>query len=442
VPTSRVNPLTRISLLVVALLAGVTVQSAPQVPVPVPVPVRTQTAVEKFGDLQGGLHRARDSGDAPSYLRSALDLHAFLHGSPASILQLMSAQIFSGTPTDALQSFEHYVGMGQANEATLNLKPFDALRALPQYQTLHHSMQANTARVSTAERVFSLGPAGLIPEDIDFDPASQLFYITSIRDREILAVDSTGHSTRFALSPDHWPLMALKLDAGRGILWATEVAIDGVAGVVAGDWGKSAVLQYDLHTGRLLHRIPVPTLAALGDMTLAANGDAIVSDGEHGGIYRVSRKTLRIQRLDGGDFISPQTAAVLPGGKQLLVPDYLRGVGLLDLDTKHVSWIPMGIHALSGIDGLYIAGRTLIATQNGTSPERVIRFELDPALGQVQSESIIERATESLGDPTHGVVVGHWFYYIANSGWDALDEHGNRIGTQPPTEAVIMRAAI
>lgn len=31
----------------------------------------------------------------------------------------------------------------------------------------------------------------------------------------------------------------------------------------------------------------------------------------------------------------------------------------------------------------------------------------------------------ALGDPTHGGIAGDFFYYIANSGWDALDDHGN-----------------
>jgi hypothetical protein len=62
--------------------------------------------------------------------------------------------------------------------------------------------------------------------------------------------------------------------------------------------------------------------------------------------------------------------------------------------------------------------------QNGTSPERVVVFTLGSTLTNIASEEIIERSTETLGDPTHGVIIGTDFYYIANSGWDALDDHG------------------
>jgi len=181
----------------------------------------------------------------------------------------------------------------------------------------------------------------------------------------------------------------------------------------------------------------------LGDMALAANGDPIVSDGDHGGVYRVNRETMSVVRIDAGDFVSPQTPAALPDGTSLLVPDYVRGIGLLDLNTKQVVWIPMdGEHALSGIDGLYAVGDALIATQNGTSPERVVRFSLTTLKTRVLSESIIERATPTLGDPTHGVVVGDYFYYIANSGWDSLDEHGVVKEGSTITAPSIMRAKL
>ncbi len=111
------------------------------------------------------------------------------------------------------------------------------------------------------------------------------------------------------------------------------------------DWGRSAILQYDLRSGKLLHRIEGPPKAALGDMALAANGDPIVSDGEHGGVYRVNRNTQGFERIDAGDFVSPQTPAALPDGTHLLVPDYVRGLGMLDLNTRQVDWFPDGRQA-------------------------------------------------------------------------------------------------
>ena len=377
-------------------------------------------------DFLGELRRTHESGDAAAYLAAAQSMYSFLNGSPRGTLQLMSAESFAGRPDEALHSFTQFVAMGQADDEALKAKSFDPLRGLRRYRDIYAGMAANVTSKSISGEVFRLESTARIPEDIDYDAETNHFYISTVLGKQILQLDMAGHMKLFASAPDQWPMMALKVDSRRRVLWATEVALDGFAAAAKEAWGRSAILQYDLRSGKLLHRIEGPTETALGDMALAANGDPIVSDGEHGGVYRVRAGDQRIQRIDAGDFVSPQTPAVLPDGTHLLVPDYVRGLGLLDLNTKHVDWIPMeGKHALSGIDGLYAVGNLLIATQNGTSPERVVLFTLDGSNTGISAENIIERATSTLGDPTHGVVVGKFFYYIANSGWDVLDDHGN-----------------
>ena len=388
--------------------------------------LQAPVAIDQFARLQGELRRTHESGDAAAYLAAAQSMYSFLNGSPRGTLQLMSAESFAGRPDEALHSFTQFVAMGQADDEALKAKSFDPLRGLRRYRDIYAGMAANVTSKSISGEVFRLESTARIPEDIDYDAETNHFYISTVLGKQILQLDMAGHMKLFASAPDQWPMMALKVDSRRRVLWATEVALDGFAAAAKEAWGRSAILQYDLRSGKLLHRIEGPTETALGDMALAANGDPIVSDGEHGGVYRVRAGDQRIQRIDAGDFVSPQTPAVLPDGTHLLVPDYVRGLGLLDLNTKHVDWIPMeGKHALSGIDGLYAVGNLLIATQNGTSPERVVLFTLDGSNTGISAENIFERATSTLGDPTHGVVVGKFFYYIANSGWDVLDDHGN-----------------
>jgi len=400
-------------------------------------------ANDQFARLQQELRRTRDGGDTAVYLATSRAMYSFLNGSPRATLQLMSAATAAGNPDDALRNFAQFVAMGQANEEVLKAKSFDPLRGLPEYQRIDAGMAANATSISTAKEAFRFESPALIPEDIDYDPAARRFYITTVLGKQILRADMAGRMKLFAGAPDRWPMLAIKIDSRRRVLWATEVALDGFATVAKEDWGRSAVLQYDLRSGKLKHRIEGPSKAALGDMALDANGDAIVSDGEHGGVYRVNGSTQQIQRIDGGDFVSPQTPAVLSDGRHILVPDYVRGIGVLDIHDKRVMWIPMeGRYVLSGIDGLYAFGDTLIATQNGSSPERVVRFTVDQAKSRILSESVIERATPTLGDPTHGVVIGDYFYYLANSGWDALDDHGVVIKGKTLTAPIVMRAKL
>ena len=400
-------------------------------------------ANEQLQVLREDTRRAHDAGNMALYVDDSRLLLEFLNGSPRGLLQLMSAAAAAGREADALDSFEQFVHMGQSDDATLSAKQFDALRSTERYRAIHAAMAANDGRIAAAAELFKFDVGPLIPEDIDYDSAVHRFYVTSVLKKQILSIDISGRAKIFAKAPDGWPMMAVKVDSRRRLLWATEVALEGYIFSTPEDWGRSAVVIYDLDSGKLLQRLEGPPHSALGDMTLSASGDAIVADGDQGGVYRVGRVTRKIERLDDGAFISPQTPVALADGRHLLIPDYLRGIGLLDLQSKQVTWLStQGRYALSGIDGLYLVGNTLLATQNGTSPERVIRFALDPSLTRIEGESIIERATFTLGDPTHGVVVGDRFYYIANSGWDSLDEHGNIQAGKTLPRAAVMRAEL
>lgn len=401
------------------------------------------TAQEQLRELQTALHNAHVKNDWPAYLSNSRKLKDFENGAPESLLQLMSAEAFSNDLDGALLSFKDFVQMGQSDEEVLKLNQFDALRADPRFTTTHTEMVENTTSQSIASKAFTLNDSDLLPEDIDYDSTTGRFYVTSVLKKQILSVDASGKCRLFVKAPDSWPMLALKVDQKHHILWATEVALDGFATVAQKDWGRSAILIYSMPEGKLLHRLEGPSHSALGDMTLDVRGDAIISDGGGGGVYRVRRDAQRIERLDAGDFISPQTSAMAPDGERVFVPDYMRGIGLLDMKSKQVSWIAMeNRYALNGIDGLYFYAGTLLATQNGTSPERVIAFKLDSSLSRVASETIIERATPTLGDPTHGVVVGNTFYYIANSGWNALDDHGNKKAGAVFSPPLIMRVPL
>lgn len=398
------------------------------------------SAGQHLDDLRGKVRAAHTAGDGAAYLAGSLEIRQFLNGSPSSILQVMSAQAFNHDEAAALASFEQFIAMGQSDRKALESAVFADLRSSARFKTLAARMDENERPIAVGSTVFEMSEAGLVPEDIDYDPVTRRFYMSSVLKNEVLAVDLSGHLRIFARAPDSRPMMALKVDSRRRRLWVTEVALNGFASIPKENWRTSVILIYDLDSGRLLQRAPGPTQTTLGDMALTPAGDGIVSDND-GGVYRVYGKDLRFERLDRGEFISPQTPAISADGRVAYVPDYLRGIAMLDLTTRNVSWMDaQGKYALNGIDGLYLSGRTMLATQNGTSPERVVRFELDKSLTRIESETVLERATPTLGDPTHGVVLNSAFYYIANSGWDTLEDDGTLKSGAVPVKSRLMRA--
>jgi hypothetical protein len=170
-----------------------------------------------------------------------------------------------------------------------------------------------------------------------------------------------------------------------------------------------------------VRRIDAPrdTAHVLGDLAVAPTGEVYVSDNATLAVYVVRSGADSLEVLvPPGVLANPQGPALSPDGRRLFVADYLRGIAAVDLATRRVDWLaqPPDV-ATNGIDGLYVAGRSLIGVQNGTEPERIVRFAVDAAFTRVLGWEVLEQNPQ-LDEPTHGVVVGDWFYFIANSGDD------------------------
>jgi hypothetical protein len=400
------------------------------------------TAMEKFADLQKAAQTAEKAGDSPQGLRVAMEMQSLLHDAPDAIEFTAQAYWANRDTQNTLRMLRLFADLGQTDTGLLkgDVKRFSELRKLPQYQEILERFAVNQTAVCLAEPAFTLKDQNVLPEDIDYDPQTSSFLITSVLQQKIIRLDKNGHETDFAKSPTGWPMFAIRIDTIHNRVWATEVAVNGFASVAKQDWGRSAVLCYDLHSGALRQRIEAPPNKSLGDMTLTQQGDPIVCDGDGGGVYRVVNNNLNL--INDADFISPQTPVMLPDHEHILIPDYVRGIGILNLRTKLVTWLNEDgavKTALNGVDGLYFDRGALLLTQNGTSPERVMQLQLDKSLTQVKSAQIIEGNTATLGDPTHGVIVNGFFYYIANSGWNEMDEHGNLKAGGRLTPPKIMR---
>jgi hypothetical protein len=429
----------------IALLSVSLVHLHAQSPAPTP-PLPRLTAKEAYAEFQQRAAAARKAEDKPARLAAILQMRTLLNDAPDAVEASAEAYLAAGDTRQALNALSQFTQQGQSDDTILDGtdKHFSAIHDLGEYKSIVARMTQNTAPISHAEPAFTLADSNILPEDIAYDPKSKSFLITSVLQHKILRVTEAGKASDFAPSPSRWPMMAIKVDPARNLVWATEVAIDTFTSVPEKDRGKSAILCFDLATGALRRRIEGPPNSALADMALLPNGDPILADGQSGILYRLEAGHLK--PINTTDFISPQTPAPLPNGKHILIPDYLRGIAILNLETNQTDWLPQLLArppeipaALNGTDGLYLAGNTVLLTQNGTNPERTVRLHLDTSLHHILREEIIERSTPTLGDPTHGIIVGSDFYYIANSGWNHLDNQGNPKPNSPPTPAKVMR---
>jgi len=293
------------------------------------------------------------------------------------------------------------------------------------------------------ELAFTLGDS-LLPNDIDFDPVTETFYITSVLKNEIIAVDKDGRHPRvFVKSQYGWPLMAVKVDTRHRVLRYTEVAIDSFATVSSSHWGEAHVHRTNLDDRERTGDDRMDGGAGhlqFGDLSLLPNGDIVAGNNSLGSVYHITEARAGLDTVPTSAFRSPRTGAAL-NSTEMLMPDYTRGIGLLNFGSGRVRWLSADKqYVLRGISGLYRKGRTLIATQPGMSPERVVMFTVDASFTHVVSQSVLDRSTPGEGDYTHGVIVGEYFYYIVNSGWNAIDKYGNP--TAPLPDARVMRVRI
>jgi hypothetical protein len=309
-------------------------------------------------------------------------------------------------------------------------------------------LSVNAKPISRAARAFALPKGDQLFEDVAWDPSRRRLYVSSVRGRNVVAVDVDGTNARALTKPerDGLGVLGVAMDPSGRVLWISEAPLPQVPGFRRGDDVSipSAVVAIDPGTGQVLKRIDLPVdgaAHALTDLAVTSTGEVLASDAVAGALYIVRPSIDRFERLSAG-FNSPQTPAPAREGTTY-VADYSLGIALVDTRTGSTSWLraPPDV-ALSGIDGLYFAGGALVAVQNGTLPRRIVRFALAGDGLTVTRETVIEAGTPGLGDPTHGAVLSGELWFLASTGWARFDENGALVKDAPPDAPAIWRVRI
>jgi len=339
---------------------------------------------------------------------------------PALLLLHASALAANDRPREALALIDRVASMGLVY--SLDAPELAPLRAMPGYIQIATRLAANANPIGTARQAFAIDRLGLIPEGLAYDVARKRWLVSSVRSGAVLAIDLKGKVTTLTDVP--WGVCGIAVDARRGLLWATTSALGQVEGLPAADKGKSALLKIDLASGKvletLLPRDKEPHTFA--DVVVAPSGEVFVSDSEGPVMFRVAGSML--EPFVRGPFLSMQ--GIAPSGDFLYVADYTKGLFVVDLRTREIRPVRVPPTAsLLGVDGIYaVDERTLVATQNGTSPNRIIRIRLAQGGMAVSSVETMLANVPALGDPTLGVVVGKRFYFNANAQWDQFADDG------------------
>ncbi|HEU4725191.1 MAG TPA: hypothetical protein VFU59_07825 [Candidatus Eisenbacteria bacterium] len=371
------------------------------------------------GDLARGNLAAAKVGLA------AADSAAFgLASATWSLAQVAARERDAAT---ALRHLEAYADMGLARSVERDTN-FAWMKDDPRLAAVTRRLLANMEPKSAAAVHVRLNDAGLLTEDIAYDPKTRTFYVSSIHRRKVLAVDADG-AIRDFIAPAQggvWGIYGLALDSAHERLWGSMAAGPNIENYDSADSGRTALVCWDLKTGRELLRAELPRDGGrhvFGDITLGPDGGVYATESIGGGLYRLPKDAKALETLaSSGTFASPQMAVFMEKGRELWISDYPRGIVAFDLRTRAITSVPKPRSlATSGIDGLYIAPGRVVAVQNGTQPIRVLSIDLDAAGRAMTGGTVLEQNSPELGEPNHGVVVGDDFYFLGNTGWDRVN---------------------
>lgn len=243
-------------------------------------------------------------------------------------------------------------------------------------------------------------------------------------------------------------LFGIAADPARNLLWAAEAPTpyDEQAD------GPTALLKLDLGSGALLAEYrPADDGAThmFGDVAVGADGTAYVADGTARRILALRPGGERLETLlQAPERASLQGMAQTADGRWLIYSDYRSGLHRLDLSAGPSAptaeeFRPLtmaeGVE-LRGLDGLARHGEAILAIQNGTRTQRVLRLTLSPDASAVTArEALVEGPP--LAEPTTGFVEGDALVFVSRSQWPEFDAEGHP-KSPAPAGAQISRLAL
>ena len=389
---------------------------------------------------------AYQARDWPAFLENARQASALRPGEPRILYTLACAEARNGHAADAARILEGLIDR-KLDFGSSTDEDFAALRDGPEFAGVRRKLAELHRPVGGSAIAFRLPEKDLLTEGIAYDPASKAFFVSSVHRRKIVRRAADGTLSDFVREGQDGihGVLALAVDAPRRRLLACSAALPQMAGYEKSLEGTSALYAFDLATGKLLRRDPLPSDGkphAANDLLVEGNGDVLVTDSLGSGIYRFRAAGGPVETVvPPGVFRSPQGIGYGPG-KRLYVADWGYGLYWLEGGKRREIAGPLDV-PLFGIDGLVasVGGRFFYVTQNGLAPQRVARLELDAAGDRVVAAKILDMNDPESTEPTLLTLVGKDLYVVGKSQWAAFDEQTRAFDPGKLREPVIVRIA-
>jgi len=279
------------------------------------------------------------------------------------------------------------------------------------------------AAVAQPPAVLTIDPKHRLVEGVATDGAT--IFVSSVLDRQVLACTTSCRT--IATLPAGLHPMGIAWDWGRGLLWIAADCPE-VAGIAKCERGALVAIN---RNGKLRGQWrPAAGAFHPGDVAATQSG-VFASDSQNGMVWGLIPRRPGLRAVNRpGEGESAQGAALAPTGTELIVADYPRGIGRIDLKTKATTWLPKPDGKPSrGIDGFVRCGPGYLGVYNGGAiPARIYAFRVRP--GGIDRSELVDGLL--LNDPTQIAFDGKRLLVVSDSGWDriAKGETTRRTGAQ------------
>ncbi|MBS0571345.1 MAG: hypothetical protein JSS28_12100 [Proteobacteria bacterium] len=308
---------------------------------------------------------------------------------------------------------------------------FDPIRGTKVWDYLVANLNVNAKPFGEGKTAFTLPKGDYLYDALAWDAKRGDLLVGSARDGAIRRVDAQGKVSDF-IKPDAsnglWGVDSLAVDAARGRLYAGSSSTAIFQGFSADTAGKAGIFEFDLATGKFLHKY----VFAAGDgahrltaLVLAADGKLYAADARRRQIFKLEDGGLR-DILNNPKLTSFSALAISGDGRTLYLADYALGIFGYDLATGkafEVAYDPSRL-VVGGIVSMDWYDGTLAVVQDGMVPKRIMRLQLDKDGRKIASAMPLDVASPEFTALDASTIAGDRLYTIVNRQDSLYDDHG------------------
>src|SRR6266850_4130766 len=212
-------------------------------------------------------------------IKEANRIHAYHQG---VLYQLGMAAALTGHKSEAIENLKKAI-LIDASFKLEGLADFNSIKNTAEFRSLLELQREWQRPVVHSDTAFVLHDRSLHTEGIDYDAASNTFYLGSIHKRKIVKVAASGDVADFC--PDGFQgmtsILGIKADGKKNVLWACSSPMQEMENYDSA--ARSAVFKFELSSGKLLEKIQRPVwdkASVFGDLILNKKGDVFISDSQ------------------------------------------------------------------------------------------------------------------------------------------------------------------